>query len=156
MTFFKEFFKNKKSSFKCPRCNGKINKNLSFCVNCGFNINGIEERNKEENTSINDDVEYVCSNCGAEISDDMRFCLNCGMEIDFINKPLSIDSNEFETVFETGEIKTIDLELDESTATVPEENFDSTVPEENFDSTVREENFNSQNMNSYFKNSTKF
>ena len=140
--------KNIFKSNKCPKCNKKINKEFDFCVNCGFNFN--EENTKNMENTVNqvcEEVGYVCSNCGAEISEGMQFCLECGLEIDFGDTPLSVDSDEFETVFGTGEIKTIDTEFINSV----EKEDTSSMTEK-----VYKENSDIKNMNSYFKSATKF
>lgn len=50
----------------CEQCGALIDKNVSFCQNCGSKNNAGFSKNK------------FCSNCGTQVKENENFCGNCG------------------------------------------------------------------------------
>lgn len=54
----------------CPRCGGKITKEMAYCSECGQKLIAEEESISEQ--------ELFCTNCGSPISPGSVFCTSCG------------------------------------------------------------------------------
>ncbi|TFG18580.1 MAG: hypothetical protein EU530_08875 [Promethearchaeota archaeon] len=83
----------------CPKCDGRINRYLKFCKECGQSLKVVtfsrqlefdeapklseeELMDKESNIVVTGSVVQFCPSCGAEITEDLTHCSICGSKFD--------------------------------------------------------------------------
>lgn len=61
----REELRGLKGTIVCPGCGIEIERNASFCPNCGTSI----------------PKGNLCANCGAVLDEGAKFCVNCGQKV---------------------------------------------------------------------------